>query len=245
MGIHKASPLLWKKETDNPLQVGDTYGVDVRCILYTILSTQDIHRNLFRDPLASVKDLTTTWLDNWYRVHRFHRLNTKFVFVFDGHELGLKVRRRQLRRDHVRLWQAAAAAAKTWQEYDKAMSKLARVNGHLIRDFCDWVRSKLPSTQYCLFGAPFETDAQLVYFEWIGLTDGTLSCDSDIFFYVFFYEVSENVFSGFNTRSTRKYRSIIKRQTVDPYFSSLRGEALRTLGCFMGTDYIQHLQGIG
>ena len=241
MGIHQASPLLWRKDAGNPLTIGGTYGVDVSCILYAILSTHDIYRHLCRDPVASVKDLTASWLDNWYRVHRFHGLNTKFVFVFDGHELGLKVRRRELRREHVRRWRAAAAAAQTWQEYDKAMSKLARVNGHLIRAFCDWVRSKLPASRYCLFGAPFEADAQLVYFERIGLTDGTLSCDSDIFF----YEGSQNVFSGFNTRSTRKYRSITGRQTVDPYFSSLRGEALRSLGSFMGTDYIQHLQGIG
>ena len=141
----------------------------------------------------------------------------------------------------MRRWQAAAASAETWQEYDKAMVKLARVDGNLIKAFCDWVRSKLSRSRYSLFGAPFEADAQLVYFERIGLTDGTLSNDTDIYF----YEESSNIYSGFNTRSKRKYRSIVRRQTSDTYFSSLRGEALRALGCFMGTDYLDHLQGIG
>ena len=173
MGVHKASPLLWKQNTTNPLQPGGTYGVDVSCMLYGILSSQEIYRNLSRDPVASVKHLTASWLDDWYKVHRFEQLGTKFVFVFDGHELGLKVQRRELRREQARRWRAVAAGAQTWQDYDKAMSKLARVNGHLIRAFCDWVRFKLPRTNYCLFGAPFEADTQLVYFERLGLTDGT------------------------------------------------------------------------
>ena len=215
--------------------------MDVSCILHAILAMQEVYRHLTRDPVASVKDLVASWLDDWYRAHRFDSLNLKFVFVFDGHELGLKVRRRKLRRENISRWQAAAASAQTWQEFDKAMAKLATVNGHLIKAFCDWVRSKLPRCRYRLFGAPFEADAQLVYFERIGLTDGTLSNDTDIFF----YEESKNIFSGFNTRSTRKYRSVKNRETADEYFSSLRGEALRTLGCFMGTDYLDHLQGIG
>ena len=71
---------------------GDTYGVDVSCILYVILSVTFINPNLNRDPVASVKDLTASWLDDWYRVHRFENLDIKFVFVFDGHELVLKTK---------------------------------------------------------------------------------------------------------------------------------------------------------
>ena len=60
---------------------------------------------------------------------------------------------------------------------------------------------------FCLFGAPFETDAQLVVFEKDGYTDGSLTEDGD----VYFYEGACNLYSGFNTRSTRKYRTIINR----------------------------------
>ena len=104
MGVHKASPLLWKQDSTNPLQPGGTYGVDVSCMLYRygILISNEIYRNLSRDSVASVKDLTASWLDDWYKVHRFASLNIKFVFVFDGHELGLKVQRSQLRREQAR-----------------------------------------------------------------------------------------------------------------------------------------------
>ena len=241
MGVHKASPFLWKKEATNPLQAGCVYGVDVSTILYVILNSNNVYRSLTRKPVVSVKDLVATWLDDWFSAHQFRRLQTKFVFVFDGHELGLKKKRRELRAEHVERWTAQAEAATSWEQYDKSMQKLARVNGHLLLAFCDWVRVKLPPHMFCLFGAPFEADAQLVYLERAGFTHGTLTNDSDIYF----LEGSRNMYSGFNTRSTRKYRSIIDRATVDPYFSSLRGEALRTLGCFMGTDYIQHLSGVG
>lgn len=55
------------------------------------MNTQDVYRNLTHDSVTSVKDRVASWLDDWYPVHRLERLNIKFVFVFDGHELGLKV----------------------------------------------------------------------------------------------------------------------------------------------------------
>ena len=174
-------------------------------------------------------------------MHEFERLNIKLIYVFDGHEINLKRTRRALRRELKRRLQARLAASTTWQEYDKVTAKLTRVNGQLIKAFCDWVRAKFRPGTFCLLGAPFEADAQLTYLEMHGYTQGTLSPDSDIYF----YEGSRNLFSGFNTRSKKKYRSVINRASVDPYFASLSGEALRTLSCFMGTDYIDHLRGVG
>ena len=240
-GVHNASPLLWQAEDSNPLQVGGVYGMDVMTILYAILACTSVYRCLQRLPVASVQNVVAAWLDDWYLVHKFAELSIKLLFVFDGHELGLKRTRREQRRRSKRRWLNERSQARTWQEYDKANAKLVRVNGHLIKAFCDWVRGRLKPQTYCLFGAPFEADAQLAYLEHAGFTIGTLSIDSDILF----YETSRNIFCGFNTRSTKKYRSIKDRQTIDPYFSSLRGEALRTLSSFMGTDYIDHLRGIG
>ena len=161
--------------------------------------------------------------------------------MFDGHELGLKKKRRKLRREYRRRWREKAQTSTTWVEYDAAMAKLTRVDGHVVRAFCDWARTRLPERSFRLFGDPFEADAQLAYLENTGFTNGTLSNDSDIYF----YEGSKNIFSGFNTRSIRKYRSIIDRKTVDPYFAAQSGESLRMLSAFMGTDYIESLQGVG
>ena len=241
MGVHDVSPLLWHKSNENPLQAGGVFGVDVSTMLYAILACVGVYRCLQRDPVASVQHVVAAFMDEWYNVHAFARLTIKLVFVFDGWELGLKRKRRAIREVMKRRLEAKLAGATTWQEYDKVSAKLARVNGHLVKAFCDWARDKLSPLSFCLFGAPFEADAQLVFLEAHGFTNGTLSIDSDIFF----YEGSENIYSGFSTRSTKKYRSIVNRKTVDPYIASLSGEKLRTLSSFMGTDYIDHLRGVG
>ena len=92
-------------------------------------------------------------------------------------------------------------------------------------------RSTIDADMFCLLGAPFEADAQLSYLEEHGFTDGTLSEDSD----TFFYEESKNIYSGFNTRSTRKYRTIINRTTVAPYLSEIHGHSFRAEVTVRGT----------
>lgn len=153
----------------------------------------------------------------------------------------MKQARRREREKRDSLWRERRDNARTWEELDKALGKLVRVNGHLVHAFCEWVRSKFEPDHYLLLGAPFEADAQLVYLEKEGYTVGTLTVDSDLFF----YDGCRNLHSGFNTRSVRKYRSIIERDTTDPYFSSLTPRSLLALASFMGTDYIEHLKGIG
>ena len=90
MGVHDASPLLWHKEDSNPLQVGGVYGMDVMTILYAILSCTSVYRCLQRKPVASVKNVVAAWLDDWYLVNKFAEMSIKLLFVFDGHELGLR-----------------------------------------------------------------------------------------------------------------------------------------------------------
>ena len=74
-----------------------------------------------------------------------------------------------------------------------------------------------------------------------GFTDGTLSEDSDLFF----YEGSKNLYSGFNTRSTSRYRCVVNRETADAGLAELSGHQLRACASFCGTDYIDHLAGVG
>ena len=97
-----------------------------------------------------------------------------------------------------------------------------RVNGHMIRAFCDWVKARIKKGYFVLLGSPFEADAQLAKLEIDGFTDGTLSEDSD----VFFYAGTQNIYSGFNTRGTNSYRTIINRATADPCFGELRVHSL-------------------
>ena len=192
-------------------------------------------------PLASVKLSVATWCDEWRRAHKFAELNVKLAFVFDGFDNGLKKIRRLERQEATRKWKQAATDAQTWQQLDKAKGHLARVNGHVIRAFCDWARDTLNADEYVLLGAPFEADAQLVKLEIDGFTNGTLTEDTDLFF----YEGSQNMYSGFNTRSTRKYRCVVNRSTAVPFLSTLRGHSLRAITGFCGTDYIDHLSGVG
>lgn len=162
-------------------------------------------------------------------------------FVFDGYDCGIKTLRRKQRVADTAKWKAAAADSQTWKELDKANARLVRVNGHVVHAFCDWARNSIEEEKFCLLGSPFEADAQLINLEQHGFTDGTLSEDSDCYF----YESSVNIYSGFNTRSTRKYRTIINRTTLNPYFSDLEGHSLRALASFCGSDYMDHLKGVG
>ena len=241
MTVHDTSPLLWTARQRNPLGRNKSWGVDVSCILYAIISCSSIYRALTRIPVASVQHLVATWCDEWYRVHKFAELAAKLVFVFDGRDCGLKRLRRLQRATARTRWRQKAAEARIWQELDKANSNLVRVNGHVLHAFCEWARNKLKQGTYCLFGSPFEADAQLASLEDAGFIDGILSEDSDLFF----YETTRNLYSGFNTRSTKKYRTIINRTTADPYFSKLSGHSLRALASFCGTDYLDHLKGVG
>ena len=168
-------------------------------------------------------------------------LGAKLVFVFDGRDCGLKRIRRLQRATATARWKQKLAEATTWKELDKANSNLARVNGHVLHAFCEWARNKLKKGMYCLLGSPFEADAQFSALEHDGFTDDTLTEDSD----VFFYERTRNMYSGFSTRSTKKYRTIINRTTVDPYLSNLCGHSLRALTSFCDTDYVDHLKGVG
>ena len=207
MTINGAPPHLWTPRDGNPLRHGKTYGVDVSMILYAMIYCANIYRCLSRTPPASVQHLVATWCDEWYRVHQFESKGIKLVFVFDGRDCRLKRLRRLQRDEDTRKWQSVAAGARTWQELDKANAKLVRVNGHVVHAFCEWARSKIAEDKFCLFGAPFEADVQLVVLEKDGYTDGSLTEDGD----VYFYEGACNLYSGFNTRSTRKYRTIINR----------------------------------
>ena len=200
MTIHGIPKYLWTPYlTRNPLRSGKSYGVDVSCMLYAIISCACIYRALTRKPEASVQHLVATWCDEWYRVHKFEELNAKLAFVFDGRDCDLKRLRRKQRREARRRWRQARNDATTWQEMDKANSNLVRVNGHVLHAFCEWARNKLEPGKYCLFGSPFEADAQLVWLEKHGFIDGILTEDSDLFF----YEGAKNLYSGFNTRSTK------------------------------------------
>lgn len=241
MTIHDTSPLLWTARQRNPLRRNKSWGVDVSCILYAIISCSNIYRALTRTPIASVQHLVATWCDEWYRVHKFEELQAKLVFVFDGRDCGIKKIRRLQRAAATTRWKQKAAEATTWKELDKANSNLVRVNGHVLHAFCEWARTRLKKGDYCLFGSPFEADAQLSSLEHDGFTDGSLTEDSD----VFFYESTRNMYSGFNTRSTKKYRTIINRTTADPYFTHLSGHSLRSLTSFCGSDYVDHLKGVG
>ena len=113
MGVHKAPPLLYKKESTNPLQSDAVYGCDVSTLLYAIISCAGVYRSMRRDPPASVKHEVFSWLDEWYEVHEFERLNIKLIYVFDGHEINLKRTRRALRRELKRRLQARLAASTT------------------------------------------------------------------------------------------------------------------------------------
>ena len=97
MGVHEVSPLIWHPSDDNPLQAGGVYGVDVSTLLYAILACVSVYRRLHRSPAASVQHEVAAWLDEWFEVHGFEKLDTKLIFVFDGWELGLKRTRRALR----------------------------------------------------------------------------------------------------------------------------------------------------
>lgn len=241
MGVHDISPFLWQKRERNPLRRNGAYGVDVSGLLYAIISCASVYRRLTRVPAASIKAEAAAWLDHWRSVHKFEELNIKLAFVFDGRDKGLKRLRRLARQAAETKWNQSLLFSETWQQADKANANLARVNGHVIRAFCDWARDTLDDDKYVLFGAPFEADAQLIYIEREGFTNGSLSEDSDLFF----IEGSKNIYSGFNTRSTKKYRVIINRNTVTPYLSQLRGHQLRAFASFCGTDYIDHLKGVG
>ena len=163
MGVHKVSPLLWSKEAKNPLQKGGVYGFDVMTLMYALLANTAVYRALTRRPTASVKREVAAWLDDWWRVHQFGPLQISLAFTFDGHSPGLTARRRAQRARDVLRWEQTARAATTWTEHDKMCQKLARVDGHLVRAFIDWVRSRVPAGKYCFLGAPFEADAQLSY----------------------------------------------------------------------------------
>ena len=67
---------------------------DVMTILYAILSCTSVYRclqfGLQRVPVASVKNVVAAWLDDWYLVNKFAEMSIKLLFVFDGHELGLR-----------------------------------------------------------------------------------------------------------------------------------------------------------
>ena len=71
----------------------------------------------------------------------------------------------------------------TWEEVDKSHVKLVRVNGHVIHAFCEWVCNKIVEDRhkFCLFGAPFEADAQFGTLKIDGYTNDTLTEDSDFF----------------------------------------------------------------
>ena len=61
----------------------------------------------------------------------------------------------------------------------------------------------------------------------------------------YFYEGSQNLYSDFNTRITRKYRCVINRSTAAPFVTTLHGDSLRVMTSFCGTDYyIAHLSDV-
>ena len=78
---------------------------------------------------------------------------------------------------------------------------LDRPNGQLVGDFVAWCRTK---TNFVVFGAPWQADAQLIFlyekYKWI---QGVISEDSDI------WTMGKNVkewHAGYSTCSTAKYR---------------------------------------
>ena len=148
MDTHDSPKFLWKPTDHNPLRNGKTYGVDVSCMLYAIISCASVYRRLERKPPSSVEREVATWADEWYRVHLFEELEIKLVFCFDGLDKMLKRLRRVQRQRNKRRWERAKQEAQTWQEYDKAIANLRRVNGHMIRAFCDWVKANVSGLEF-------------------------------------------------------------------------------------------------
>ena len=86
--------------------------------------------------------------------------------------------------------------------------------------------------------APYEADAQLRSLEEQGITIGSLSSDGDL---AFLGRSNATVHSGFSTRSTKNYRSIIGGKCRLREYEGLTASQRAVLAGFHGTDYLGKL----
>lgn len=66
--------------------------------------------------------------------------------------------------------------ARTYNKLENALKKLVCIDSDVLYWVKKWFTERHAGECF-LFGAPFETDAQLVMLERLGIVDGILTCD--------------------------------------------------------------------
>ena len=109
-----------------------------------------------------------------YKAHNFSHCT--LIFVFDGRRCPYKKRnsisaekRRQALRDK--------DAATTYTAMERALKQLVTIDNDVLYWVKEWIKGRNLSGKIKMFGAPFETDAQLVALEREGIIDGMLTDD--------------------------------------------------------------------
>ena len=113
---------------------------------------------------------------------------------------------------------------------------LARPTVSMVQAFKHFIEVEGLQESVFIMSAPYEADAQLSSLEQQGITDGSLSTDGDIYFLG-----GRTVHSGFSTRSTQKYKSIIDGSCRHAQYEGLTPGQRAVLAGFHGTDYIGKL----
>ena len=70
-------------------------------------------------------------------------------------------------------------SARTYEEMEKALKQLVCIDADVLYWVKKWVADRKFTEKVLFFGAPYETDAQLVQLEREGIVDGIITDDGE------------------------------------------------------------------